>query len=140
MSIIERARELRKQIELGASVMDDKEALQFTELFPKWDGNSFSYAVGDRVRFQGVLYKAIQAHTSQASWNPAAAPSLWAEILPGQEGTEIGEWQQPGATNPYNTGDKVLFEGKVYESLIDGNVWSPADYPQSWQDVTEDEQ
>lgn len=136
MSIIDRARELRKQIEAGASVMEDEKALQFTELFPAWDGNSFSYAIGTRVRFDGTLYKAIQAHTSQAAWTPAAAPSLWAEVLPGQDNTEISDWQQPDSTNPYNRGDRVRFDGKIYESLIDGNVWSPATYPQSWQEVT----
>ena len=46
---------------------------------------------------------------------------------------QVPEWVQPGATNPYKTGDKVMFEGKVYVSLIDGNVWSPATYPGGWQ-------
>lgn len=136
MSVIDRARELRKQIEAGASTMNDEKAIQFSELFPTWSGNSFSYTLGDRVRFEGVLYKALQTHTSQELWTPVAAPSLWAEVLAGQDNTEVGEWQQPDSTNPYNRGDRVLFNGKVYESLIDGNVWSPAAYPQSWQEVT----
>ena len=34
-----------------------------------------------------------------------------------------------------NRSDKVIFEGKVYESLIDGNTWSPVDYPQGWKEV-----
>lgn len=133
MSIIDRARELRKQIEAGASAMGDEKALQFTELFPLWNGDSFSYVAGDRVRYDGTLYKALLAHTSQALWTPAAAPSLWAKVLPGQDNTEVGEWEQPSATNPYNRGDRVRYDGKIYESLIDGNVWSPADYPASWK-------
>jgi len=32
-------------------------------------------------------------------------------------------------------GDKVRFNGKVYESVINGNVWSPADYPAGWREV-----
>ena len=32
-------------------------------------------------------------------------------------------------------GDKVIFEGKKYESLIDDNVWSPEDYPAGWQEI-----
>lgn len=137
MSVIDRARELRKQIEAQASGMEDEKALQFTELFPAWSGDGFSYVAGDRVRFDGVLYKALSAHTSQALWTPAAAPSLWAEVLPGQDGTDIGEWQQPSATNPYNKGDRVIYNGKIYESLIDGNVWSPDAYPQGWQEVSD---
>lgn len=48
-------------------------------------------------------------------------------------------WLQPlGAHDAYNTGDRVTFEGKVYESTIDGNVWSPAAYPAGWTEITVD--
>ena len=33
------------------------------------------------------------------------------------------------------TGDKVKYEGLVYESLIDNNVWCPKDYPAGWKVV-----
>ena len=135
MSIVERARELRKTIESLAEVMDDSTAMDNAELFPHFDPNSHSYSVGDRVCKDGVLYKVLQAHTSQPGWAPEKAPALFAEILPGQEGTAIGEWVQPDSTNPYSRGDRVMFGGKVYESLIDGNVWSPAAYPAGWQAV-----
>jgi hypothetical protein len=88
---------------------------------------------GDRVRFEGVLYKVLQPHTSQSGWAPGSAVSLFARVLPGQDGTEIGEWTQPDSTNPYKKGDRVTFEGKTYESAIDGNVWSPTSYPQGWK-------
>lgn len=135
MSIVERARELRKTIESLAEVMDDSTAMDNAELFPHFDPNSHSYNVGDRVCKDGVLYKVLQAHTSQPGWTPENAHSLFAEILAGQEGTAIGEWVQPDSTNPYSKGDRVMFCGKVYESLIDGNVWSPAAYPAGWQEV-----
>lgn len=44
----------------------------------------------------------------------------------------IPEWAQPDSTNPYMMGDLVTFQGSVYESLIDNNIWSPSDYPQGW--------
>lgn len=136
MDIVERARELRKQIEANASSMDEATAIDFVELFPAWSGDGFSYAVNDRVRYNGTLYKVLQAHTSQTTWTPDTAASLFARVLPGQDGTEIGDWVQPSTKNPYNKGDKVRFEGKIYESLIDGNVWSPSVYPAGWQEVT----
>ena len=132
--IVERARELRRQIEIGAAAMEDEEALQFTELFPAWSGNGIFYAVGDRVRYEGTLYKVLQVHTSQPTWTPTAATSLFAEVLiPDPE--IIPDWVQPSSTNPYMRGDKVRFEGKIYESLIDGNVWSPSAYPAGWREV-----
>ena len=42
------------------------------------------------------------------------------------------------AHDAYNTGDRVRFEGAIYESLIDGNVWSPADYPAGWKLIEEE--
>lgn len=64
-----------------------------------------------------------------------AAPSLFSPILAGQGGTDVGEWQQPDSTNPYNTGDRCYYQGVLYESTIDGNVWNPADYPAGWRVV-----
>ena len=49
------------------------------------------------------------------------------------------EWTQPnGAHDSFNTGDRVMFNGKLVESTIDGNVWSPEVYPQGWKEVSED--
>ena len=137
--IVERARELRSVIEELAVNLDDEKALDSKELFPYWNAET-AYEVGARVRFEDVLYKCLQAHQAQADWTPTAAPSLWAEILPGQDGTDIGVWTQPDSTNPYMTGDRVHYptmDDPIYESTIDNNVWSPETYPTGWQLVTE---
>lgn len=135
MSIVDRARELRKQIEVLAMTTDDERALQCTELFPAWSGDGIYYVAGERIRYEGTLYKVLQAHTSQHTWPPSIASSLFTEVLPGQGDTEIGDWVQPAPTNAYSKGDRVRFEGKIYESLIDGNVWSPTAYPAGWKEV-----
>lgn len=118
--------------------LTDEQALQVPLMFPKWQEGK-AYVVGDRVLYLGVLYKVLQAHTSQAGWEPDITPSLFAKnlIVKDEDGEQIDipEWVQPDSTNPYMTGDKVMFEGKVYESLIDNNVWSPSAYPQGWQEV-----
>lgn len=132
--IVERARALRLTIEEMAQGLDDEKAVEVKELFPEWDGFT-NLTKGTKVRYGGKLYTALQTHTPQADWNPEAAPSLFAEVLPGQAGTEIGEWKQPDSTNPYNKGDRVIFEGATYESLIDGNVWSPSAYPSGWSKI-----
>ena len=57
-----------------------------------------------------------------------------------QESSEYPEWVKPsGALDCYNIGDRVRFNDKVYESLVNGNVWSPTEYPAAWQEVTEQE-
>ena len=118
-----------------AETLSDAQALQVPMLFDEFDGNGVAYEVGKRIMFEGVLYKVIQAHTSQADWTPAAAPSLFAKVINETIDGSIPEFEQPDSTNPYMKGDKVIFNGKVYESLIDNNVYSPEAYPAGWKEI-----
>ena len=120
-----------------AETLSDAQALQVPMLFDDFDGNGVAYKVGKRIMFEGVLYKVIQAHTSQAEWTPIAAPSLFAKVINETIDGSIPEFEQPDSTNPYMKGDKVIFNGKVYESLIDNNVYSPEAYPAGWKEITE---
>ena len=133
MDIIERARELRSEIEQLADVLDDSTALDYAELFPSWKEDT-AYEIGARVRYAGILYKCLQAHTSQSTWTPTDAPSLWARVLIPDPET-IPEWIQPDSTNPYMKGDKVTHNNKTWESNVDNNVWEPGVY--GWDEITE---
>lgn len=134
MTLTELAMKLRPLIEKAMESLDDTDALEAVTLYPAWSGDSVSYPVDYRVRDEGVLYKVLQAHTSQPSWRPSAAPSLFARVLI-PDPDVIPDWVQPDSTNPYMIGDRVRFNGKVYESLINNNIWSPADYPSGWREV-----
>lgn len=125
----------REQMEAGAKELADTDALAVPMLFPRWKPD-MAYETGDRVYYDGILYKVLTAHTSQADWMPDISPSLFARVLiPDPE--VIPDWVQPDSTNGYMAGDKVRYNGKVYECLIDNNVWSPEAYPTGWQEVTE---
>lgn len=134
MNWIARARYLRQMIErLAEEVLEDETALEYKELFPEWQDGT-DYHVGDRVRHEGTLYKCLIAHTALSDWMPNAAVSLWAVVLI-PDPDEIPEWVQPDSTNPYMKGDRVRYNGKVWESDIDNNVWSPETY--GWHEVTD---
>ena len=133
MSLIDRARELRAVIEKTAQTLDDTEALDAVELFPAWAADT-AYKTGDKVQHKGILYKCLQDHTSQSDWAPDVAASLFARVL-NPDPEIIPDWEQPDSTNPYMIGDKVRFEGHVYESVIDNNSWSPAAYPAGWRQI-----
>lgn len=128
---LEKAKRLRPIIEKAATGLSDAEALQAPEIFPLWEAEA-SYVVNDRVQYNDVLYKVLQAHTSQATWTPDTAVSLFAKVLIPDE-SRIPEWEQPGSTNPYMKGDRVTYNGKTYESTIDNNVWAPGVY--GWEEV-----
>ena len=112
----------------------DNEAVYIPEVFPVWSPNSISYKKGQRIFYNNVLYKVLTEHTSQETWTPENAPSLFVKVIDSING-EIPEWQQPSADNAYMKGDRVKFDGKIYESLLDNNVWSPSAYPAGWKEV-----
>ena len=124
MSYYTNAVKLRAAMNKAGTMLTDEQALTVPIIFPAWHGDSISYAVGDRVMYGGVLYKCLQAHTSQTAWNPADAPSLWAKVLIPTP-SEIPEWEQPSSTNPYAKGDKVRHNGKIWISTVDNNIWEP---------------
>ncbi len=111
--------------QIQAQSLTDEQAVQVKAIYPAYNPNGVSYAKDFKATYNGELYKCLQAHTSQEDWNPENSPSLWAKVLAGQEGTGIGEWEQPDSTNPYMAGDQVTHNGKTWESLVDNNVWEP---------------
>lgn len=133
MTLTELAKKLRPLIEQAAQSFTDETALEAVSLFPSWQ-SGIDYTVGQRVRYNGVLYSVLQAHTSQDTWQPDVAVSLFAKVLI-PDTDVVPEWAQPDSTNPYMKGDRVLFEGTVYESLIDDNIWSPTAYPAGWKAI-----
>ena len=130
MTLTERARELRPYIEKAATNLTDEDALQAVELFPQWV-TGHAYAVDERLQYKNVLYRVVQAHTSQANWTPDITPALFVVV-------SLDEWpefvQPTGAHDAYKKGDKITFNGKHYISLIDANVYSPTAYPAGWQE------
>ena len=108
MSYIERARALRPYIEKASISLPDEDALQAVELFPQWVVGH-TYVVDERLQYNGVLYRVVQAHTSQADWTPDITPALFVVV-------SLDEWplflQPTGAHDAYKKGDKVTFNGK----------------------------
>lgn len=125
-----RAKQLRYYIVKASASLADEDALQAVELFPQWVVEH-AYAVDERLQYKSILYRVVQAHTSQADWTPDITPSLFVVV-------SLDEWpefvQPTGAHDAYKKGDKITFEGKHYISLIDGNTYSPTAYPAGWQE------
>ena len=129
----QKAYQLRALIEKASISLSDEDALQGIELFPSWTINT-EYNVKDRVRYNGVLYRCEQSHTSQEGWQPTQTPALWTEVA--EPGT-IPVWRQPtGAQDAYMIGDKVHYPDEyspIYVSTVDYNTWAPNVY--GWEEV-----
>lgn len=125
------AQQLRKLLVKQADTLPDEEILNVPCFVEKWKAG-ISYVTGKRVKYNDVIYKVLQDHTSQEDWTPENAPSLFAKVLIPDENV-IPEWEQPDSTNPYMTGDKVTHSGETWVSNVDNNVWEPGVY--GWDKV-----
>lgn len=133
------AKRLRPIIEKAAMFLSDADALEGVELFPRWDGDGHEYNDGsdadypqDKVQYDGLLYKCIQSHTSQSTWNPKDAASLWTRV--DDPSVEWPEWIQPtGSTDAYRYRAKVSHNGKHWISDYENNTWEPGVF--GWSEV-----
>lgn len=115
-----------EQAKFSAVDNTDAQALLVPSLYPEWevlkDGTHLTK--GQRCTYNKVLYNVLSDHDKQEQWTPEAAPSLFAKVLiPDPNVTP--DWEQPGSTNGYKKGDKVKHNSKIWESLVDNNVWEP---------------
>ena len=116
-------------------------------------GATDAYKLGDIVMHNGKKWK---SSIDNNVWEPGVYG--WEEYTESTGGGDSGETggggsttepetppaetipdfvQPTGSHDAYKKGDKVKFEGKVYESLIDANVYSPSAYPAGWKEITE---
>ena len=84
--ILEQAQEIRTSIDSVTVALADADAAKNPMLFLPWEADT-KYVVGDRRRYDGKVYKCLQAHTSQADWEPPAVPALWVVVNVSSPGT-----------------------------------------------------
>lgn len=140
MNRLQVAEQFRKALQMFAASLTDEKAMEVATIYDPWAVGK-PYAVGDFFTYgeNGVgdpqLYKVVQAHTSQADWTPDVTASLYTSIGLDEHGYPV--WSQPtGAHDAYNVGDIVDYNGKLYQSLIDGNVYAPDAYTAGWTEFT----
>lgn len=120
--------------QIQAAALSDDNALKVPALYPLY-ACGHVYAQGDRVLWQGTLYKAISGHTATAA-DPASDPQHWAKVVAHAAGGEsVSEWV---SGKSYAKGDRVTKYGQVYESLMDGNSIEPGTFgsESAWKQLT----
>ena len=139
MNKLQMAEQFRKALQMFAASLTDEKAMEVATIYDPWKEGK-AYAVGEFVIFgenavgDPQLYKVVNAHTSQENWTPDTVPALFVPIGLDEKGYPI--WSQPtGAHDAYNNGDIVDYNGTLYKSLIDGNIYSPEAYPAGWEKV-----
>ena len=140
MNGLQVAEQFRKAVQMFAASLSDEKALEVATIYDSWKvGKAYSLGefltYGENSTGDPQLYKVVQEHTSLENWTPDTAPSLYEPIGLNSEGYPV--WARPsGAHDAYNTGDIVDYNGTLYESTMDGNTYSPEEYPAGWREVT----
>lgn len=98
--------EMMVRAQINTLVVDDATALRMVAYYPDWEAGT-AYAAGDRLVYNGDLYKVLQAHTSQGTWLPGTGTeSLYTRIDEQHDGTKYDPI-------PYS-GNMALEAGKYY--------------------------
>lgn len=122
-NLIQLTTKLRYYIEKASIALDDIDAVEAIYLFPKWSNEEKHYEVGDRVRFDNFLYKCLMNHISDENKQPPTSFELWEKMTPPV--LNSSEIEQYDSKKEYQSGDKVNYNNKVYESTINNNIWQP---------------
>lgn len=140
MDKLQLAEQMRRALQMFVRSLGDDEAMEVATVFPKYEvGKAYKvddiFTYGENAVGDPQLYRVVQDHTSQADWTPNTTASLYVAIGLTEEGYAV--WSRPtGAHDAYNTGDIVDYNGTLYKSLINGNTYSPDEYPAGWEVVT----
>lgn len=138
MSIIEEARKHRAMFLKLREDATDATASSCVELFPSLKYDSSLVPVGTRINWNGVIKRAAVDLWDTVANNPDNAPSLWESIEYREGYRVIPETMTVGTA--FANGERGWWMDSLYESVMDGNVWTPEEYPNGWKEVKEDEQ
>ena len=137
---IQMAEQLRRCLQMFAQTISDDEAMEIATIYPEYVvGKLYKadelFVYGENGVGDPQLYRVIQEHTSQADWKPGSTNTLSLYTPIGINANGYPVWSRPtGAHDAYMIGDVVDYNGTLYESLIDGNVYSPDEYPSGWKE------
>ena len=133
MTILEEARKYRAIIESAMSLTDDKVASEAPVLFPSLKEDGSLVSTGTRINWNGVVKRAASDLWDTVENNPDNAPALW-EDLNYKEGYRIiPETITVGTA--FAKDECGWWNGKLYKSLIDANVYTPEAYSTGWEEI-----
>ena len=128
------AQTIRGFIETAAEGLDDATASQMALLFPGLKGDGSLVKSGTRINWNGVVKRAAVDLWDTAENNPDNAPTLWEDLAYIDGIRIIPEVITVGTA--FSKGEQGWWNGALYESQADNNVWTPDAYPAYWEEVT----
>lgn len=130
MNYIDEARRVRSLLTKIIQEADDKTASELPSFATilKEDGQLIS--AGTRINYNGVLKRAAVDLWDRPEYNPDNAPNLWYDIQY-KDGIRVIP-QTIFSTEAFSLGELGWWEGKIYKSLANSNVYNPSQYAANW--------
>lgn len=133
MNPIEIAKKLRAIVEQAAASLDDKTASEAPTLFPRLKQDGSLIRAGTRICHNGEVKKAAVDLWDTADNSPDKAATLW-ETLDYKDGYRIIP-SVITVTGAFAKGERGWWNGKLYESKVGNNVYTPEQYADNWMEV-----
>lgn len=127
------ALKLRAIVEQAAASLDDKTASEAPTLFPRLKQDGSLVRAGTRICHNGEVKKAAVDLWDTADNSPDNAPTLW-ETLDYKDGYRIIP-ETITVTGAFAKGERGWWNGVLYESNVDNNVYTPEQYAPNWTEV-----
>lgn len=136
---------MKRQLQVLNATLTPEEKIAHKSIYPLYeDGATYSAKMANPYVVYpdyetGTLYKVIakDPFVAQSAWVPDRAISLFTPVGVPDEIYPFGEGENGSirnlSVNPYKLNDKITYNGYIWSSIIDNNVWSPKDYPQGWE-------
>ena len=130
-----RAIQLRAVIEQAAQTLDEKTISEAPELCRTLKQDGSLVRAGTRINWNGTIKKAAVDIWDTEVNDPDHAPSLWTDIAY-RDGYRIIP-ETITVTTAFSKGEKGWWtDGKLYESKVDSNVYTPAQYADNWKEIS----
>lgn len=130
----EKARALRPIIERAASSLSDADASMSVELFPQLKQDGALIEAGTRINWKGKVMRAAVDLWDTEQNDPDHAPTLWSE-LEYRDGIRVIP-ETIDVTTQFHKDELGWWGDVLYRSKVDGNVYTPEQYPPNWEVVT----
>lgn len=124
---------LRAVVEQAVTSLNDKTASTAATLFPRLKADGSLVSAGTRINWNSTIKKAAVDLWDTVENNPDNAPALW-EDIEYKEGYRIIP-DTLTVTTAFAKDECGWWNGVLYRSLLDSNVYTPASYPAGWEIV-----
>lgn len=116
-----------------AQAIDEATVSLHPDLFPRLKQDGSLVKAGTHINWHGTVKRAAVDLWDTEANDPNHTPGLWEDISYREGYRIIPETITAGMA--FSKDECGWWEDKLYKSLIDSNVWTPAAYPQGWEVV-----